>query len=123
MPANLRTLAHLAVSSAMNLPKSWGEPANGVVPKSASRALILGSARPALISLLSFAMISAGVFFGATVPHYPLASKPCGLLYFIGQFSRFCGTLPARKADPRGAGSLVTITARHSSHEWAFPID
>jgi hypothetical protein len=48
------TLAHFSVSWAMSLPKSAGEPDTGVPPKSASRALNFGSARPALISLLSF---------------------------------------------------------------------
>jgi dihydroorotate dehydrogenase (fumarate) len=37
----------------MSLPKSPGGPANGVPPKSASLALTLESARPALVSLLS----------------------------------------------------------------------
>jgi hypothetical protein len=40
------TLPHFSVSSAMNLPKSPGDSANTVPPKSASRALNLGSARP-----------------------------------------------------------------------------
>ena len=62
------TLPHFSVSSAMSLPNSAGEPAKRVPPKSASRALILGSARAALISLLSFSTISAGVFLGAPMP-------------------------------------------------------
>jgi len=49
----------------MNLPSAGGEPGNGVPGKSASRALILGSARPVLISRLSLATISADVFLGA----------------------------------------------------------
>ena len=56
------TLPHFSVSSAMNLPKSAGEPESTVPPRSAIRALILGSARPALISLLSLSTISTGVF-------------------------------------------------------------
>src|SRR5438445_11182459 len=44
------TLPHFSVSSAMSLLKSAGEPVSGVPPRSASRALILGSARAALIS-------------------------------------------------------------------------
>src|SRR6516225_4094102 len=60
MPADLDHLAHFSISSAMSLPKSAGETTSGVPPKSASRALILGSARPALISPLSFSTISAG---------------------------------------------------------------
>ena len=66
--ANLTTLPHFTVSSTMSLPKSAGEPGSAVEPNSASRAFILGSARAALISLLSLSTISAGVFFGAPMP-------------------------------------------------------
>ena len=52
------TLAHFSVSSAMNLLKPAGDNANTVPPKSAIRAFSLGSARPALISLLSLSMSS-----------------------------------------------------------------
>src|SRR5205085_6055809 len=48
MPADLITLAHFSVSSAMNLPNSAGDSAKGVPPKSAIRSFNLGSARPAL---------------------------------------------------------------------------
>src|SRR5712675_517848 len=67
------TLAHFSVSSAMNLPKSVDDSMNGVLPNSASRTFILGSARAALISLLSLSTISAGVFLGAPTPFQPLA--------------------------------------------------
>src|SRR5262249_38941791 len=67
-------LPHFSVSSAMSFPKSAGEPTSGVPPRSASRALILGSARAALTSLLSLLTISAGVAFGAQRPDQPLAS-------------------------------------------------
>src|SRR5262249_6336405 len=70
------TLAHFSVSSAMSLLKSDGEPTNAVPPSSAGRALILGSARPALTSLLSCLMISVGVFLGAPIATNALASKP-----------------------------------------------
>src|SRR5262245_6207634 len=70
------TLAHFSVSSAMSLPNSDGVSASGVPPKSAKRALILGSARAAVISLLSLSMISAGVFLGAPTPSQSPASKP-----------------------------------------------
>ena len=43
-------------------------------PSSASRAFIFGSASAALISLLSFSMISGGVPFGAPMPKKALAS-------------------------------------------------
>ena len=74
MPADLITLAHFSVSSAMSLPKSAGEPDNAVPPRSTRRALILGSARPALISLLRLSMILETVFLGAPIPNQPLAS-------------------------------------------------
>src|SRR5262249_20763282 len=68
------TLPHFSVSSAISLPKSAGEPTSGVPPRSASRSLILRSARPALISLLRFSTISTGVLFGAPTPNQGLAS-------------------------------------------------
>ena len=68
-PENLTTLAHFSVSLAISLPKSAGEVGNTPPPRSPSRALILESARPALISLFSLSTISAGVFFGATMPN------------------------------------------------------
>src|SRR5262245_42625583 len=73
-PENLITLAHFSVSSAMNLPKSEDEPGNTAAPRSANRAFNLGSARPALISLLSLSTISAGVSLGAPMPCSALAS-------------------------------------------------
>ena len=73
-PENLTTLPHFSVSSAMSFPKSAGEPKSGVPPRSASLAFILGSARAALISLLSLSTISAGVAFGAPRPYQALAS-------------------------------------------------
>src|SRR5262249_17513239 len=66
------TLPHFSASSLMSLPKSEGEPAITVPPRSASRALSWGSARAALISLLSLLTISAGVPVGAPTPYQPL---------------------------------------------------
>ena len=68
------TLAHFSVSSAISLPNSAGEPAITVPPRSASRALSWGSARAALISLLSLLTISAGVPVGPPTPYQPLDS-------------------------------------------------
>ena len=42
IPANVTTLAHFSVSVATKLPKSEGEPAITVPPRSANRALSLG---------------------------------------------------------------------------------
>src|SRR5262245_61389573 len=74
MFAALVILPHFSVSSAISLPKSLGESASASPPKSASRALSLGSMRPALISLLSLSTISSGVFLGAPRPYQKLAS-------------------------------------------------
>jgi WD40 repeat protein len=68
------TLPHFSVSWAMSIPKLADDPASVVAPNSAKRALIFGSARPALIALLSFSMTSIGVFLGAHTPLHPLAS-------------------------------------------------
>jgi hypothetical protein len=76
MPANLITLAHFSVSSAMNLVNSVIEVENGTAPMFASRALILGSTRAAFTSRLSRSTISGGVALGAQSPHQPLAAKP-----------------------------------------------
>jgi hypothetical protein len=61
MPANFTTFAHFSVSAAMKLTNSSGEPANALPPRSASRALFLGSARTASISQLSLSTISEDV--------------------------------------------------------------
>src|SRR2546422_1032575 len=76
MFANLTTLPHFSVSSAMNFPKSADEPAVTVTPKSVSRALTLGSARAALISLLSLSTPSPHVPFGAAKPTHALDPYP-----------------------------------------------
>src|SRR4029077_20024838 len=73
MAANFTTLPHFSVSAAMSLPKSAGEPPIAIPPDSASRVLNAGSPRPALISLLSRSMISAGVLLGAPIPYQVLA--------------------------------------------------
>src|SRR5262245_29783123 len=74
MLAARTTLAHFSVSSAMNLPNSAGDIGIGTPPRSASRFLIVGSARPALIASLSLSTISVGVFLGAPMPNQALAS-------------------------------------------------
>src|SRR5258708_4673804 len=74
MPAARTTLAHFPVSSAISLPNSPAEPGSGSPPMAAKRAFIPGSARAALISLLSLSTISAGVFAGAPLPYHWLVS-------------------------------------------------
>src|SRR5262249_2087968 len=74
MPANLITLPHFSISSAMSFAKSAGDPPRAVPPRSVSRALFLGSLRAALISLLSLSIISTGVRLGTPTPSATLAS-------------------------------------------------
>src|SRR5262245_22259682 len=75
IPAARITFPHFSVYSMTNLPKSVGEPAKkGSAPKSASRALNVGSTRAAFTSLLRVAMTSGGVFTGAPMPSQLLAS-------------------------------------------------
>ena len=57
------TFSHFLVSSNMNFPKSEDVINIGSAPKPISRALLVGSASTALISLLSLSTTSAGVFF------------------------------------------------------------
>src|ERR1043166_6035879 len=62
------TLPHFSVSSSISFRKSAGEPARIMPPRSVSWALSFGSARPALISVLSLSTISPDVFPGAPTP-------------------------------------------------------
>src|SRR5262245_14487434 len=73
-PENFTTLAHFPISAALSLPYSTGESASALPPKSARRALILGSANAALISRLSLSTISGGVFLGMPTPFTTVAS-------------------------------------------------
>ena len=76
MLADRITLPHFSVSSAMNFPNSADVLANSPPPRSASCALILGSEEPALISLFSLSMISAGVLLGAPMPYQLVDCSP-----------------------------------------------
>src|SRR6516165_1019795 len=111
MPANLITLAHFSVSSDMNFPKPADVIGIGSAPKANSRAFIVGSARTALLSLLSLSMIPGGVSLGAPSPYQPIASYP-------GTNSLTVGTLG--RASERVA--LVTARARRVP-AWMYPVD
>src|SRR6266436_818881 len=75
MPANLITLVHLSIFSAMNLVNSSGElGGTATAPRSANRCLMTGSSTAALVCLLSVAMISGGVPLGTPKPIQPAAS-------------------------------------------------
>jgi hypothetical protein len=68
------TLAHFSVSLTTKLSNSAGVIVIGSAPISANRVFNLGSARAALISLLSLSTISVGVFLGTPTPYHMLAS-------------------------------------------------
>lgn len=59
MPANFTTLADFSVSSVMNLANAAGALGTAFAPNSSRRAFTFGSARAALISLLSLSTIWA----------------------------------------------------------------
>src|SRR4029450_6896807 len=88
MPANLTTLLHFSVSSAMTFPKSAGDIGAGTTPSSLKRAFILRSASPALISLFNLSTISAGVLFGAPMPHQTVDSYPARKSPTVGTSGR-----------------------------------
>src|SRR5262245_12621308 len=68
------TLPHLSVSAAMSLLKSAGEPGSALPPSSAKRAVMPGSAKAALISLLRVPTISGDVRRGAPMPNHDVTS-------------------------------------------------
>src|SRR5215475_14371892 len=68
------TLLHFSVSLTMKVSKSAEEPANIALPRSERRACTWGSARIALISLLSLSTIAPGVLLRRAMAHHWLAS-------------------------------------------------
>src|SRR5215468_1463034 len=91
MLADLITLPHFSVSSAISLAKSAGEPGSTVAPRLASLAWKLASARLALTCVFNVLMTSAGVFLGAAMPHQPLASEPGTNSPTVGRSGSSCG--------------------------------
>jgi hypothetical protein len=79
-PENFTALAHFSVSAAIKAPTAVLN-GIGVLPSSASRALIFGSARPALISVFNFATIQwvwswARRHQGKSSPRSPARNRP-----------------------------------------------
>src|SRR5262249_35197329 len=68
------TLLHFSVSLTMKVSKSAEVPANIALPRSERRACTWGSARIALISLLSLSTIAPGVLLRRPMVHHWLAS-------------------------------------------------
>src|SRR6516165_9789033 len=68
------TLLHFSVSLTMKVSKSAEEPPNIALPRSERRACTWGSARIALISLLSLSTIAPGVLLRRPMAHHWLAS-------------------------------------------------
>src|SRR6185369_1338777 len=67
---------HLSISDFRKAASSPGVVPRGVAPRSSKRDLTLGCARAALVSALSLAMISGGVFTGTKKPNQLETSKP-----------------------------------------------
>src|SRR5262245_59451792 len=101
------TLAHFCVSSARSLPNSAGVSASAVPPRSAKRALILGSARAVAISLLSLSTIAAGVCLGAPTPSQSPASKPGTNSLTVGTSGSACERVAAVTASARSFPVLM----------------
>src|SRR6476620_598780 len=75
MPANLITLVHFSIFSAMHLANSFGELGGTAnTPRAANLCWMFGSSTAALVCLLSVAMISGGVPLGAPKPIQAAAS-------------------------------------------------
>src|SRR6478672_239795 len=75
IPANLITLVHFSIFSAMNLANSFGElGGTATTPRAANLCWMFGSSTAALVCLLSVAMISGGVPLGAPKPIQAAAS-------------------------------------------------
>ena len=73
MPANLTTLPHFSVSSAMSLPKSAGEPKRGATQIGKTR-LYLGIGKGRIDLLVEPVDDLNGRIFRRAMPHHPLAS-------------------------------------------------
>src|SRR5215469_327021 len=74
MLAARTTFPHFSVSWTMSLKKSAREPPRGMLPESVSCALRLGSAKAALIAVLSLSIISSEVSLGTPMPNHELTS-------------------------------------------------
>src|SRR5262249_50295952 len=107
IPVNFTTLPHFSVSSAIIFPKSAGDIGAGTTPSSLKRAFILGSASPALISLFSLSTISAGVLFGAPMPHQTVASYPARKSPTVGTSGRASERIAAVTASGRNLPALI----------------
>src|SRR6266566_4038343 len=73
------TLLHFSVSLTMKVSKSAEEPANIALPRSERRACSWGSARIALISLLSLSTMAPGVLLRRPMAHRELAGVRFGV--------------------------------------------
>ena len=107
MPADLITLPHFSVSSAMSLPNSAGEPASTVPPRSASRALNFGigeSRVDLLVELIDD--LGRRVLRSAD-------AEPCARLVARHEFARRSGCPAARPSasrwSPPSARSLPAL--------------
>src|SRR5262245_43869060 len=84
------TLPHFSDSAAMKAANSWALSGIGTVPRSASRASIVGFASTVPISRSRRAMTAAGVPLGAPTPAQVLASYPGNPSAIVGPASSLC---------------------------------
>src|SRR5882724_11337995 len=73
-PEAVTTFSHFAVSAAMTLPKSSGEPLIGVPPNSTRRLSIPGSESAAFADAFTLSIASRGEPFGMPSPNHAVAS-------------------------------------------------
>src|SRR5262245_35525725 len=111
MPAVRITLPHFSVSSAQNLAKSAGGSASTPPPRSASRALMFGLARPPLISLLSLYTLSIVVAFDEPTQYQVLASYPGTDSLMVGTSSIASERVAALTPSARSLPVLMCPTA------------
>ena len=76
IPADLMTADHRRVSSALRFSASWGEPPNGVTPRSLQRCARSGRTSTALIALFSLATTSADTPEATEIVYHGTAASP-----------------------------------------------
>src|SRR5215510_10944560 len=99
------TFPHFCVSLAISLAKSAGAPGGTMNPRSANRALILGLARAALISLLSLSTISAGVPWGRRCLAKVVARHEFAIVGTFGSASKRVAVVTANRLFRRSSSS------------------
>src|SRR6516164_10812044 len=115
------TLLHFSVSLTMKASKSAEEPANIALPRSERRACTWGSARIALISLLSLSTIAPGVLLRRPMVHHWLrlvARHKISRWWKIGQcFKAHCG---CHRQSAKSAGPDMLNRWRQTDEHYLY---